>query len=228
MRRGMKKPVRGIDDNRILTPSQASFLREFKKSDLRDIFRLTGGTALIAFYLEHRLSEDLDFFSGEKFPFYICKDFISSLPNLSDISYTKHFDRNIFTLSFTNAGILKVEFVYYPLINLETPETIGELRIDSFLDIIVNKLCAIADRYDIKDYVDLYWALKNSEHTLENLIRLAEKKCEIPGIQHVLKNRLLQPPKGIGGLSLKVSISETEMKIMFKGMVKEIIEKEIN
>jgi predicted nucleotidyltransferase component of viral defense system len=29
-------------------------------------FRLTGGTALRAFYLEHRLSEDLDFFLMRK------------------------------------------------------------------------------------------------------------------------------------------------------------------
>ena len=58
--------LRNIDDNKILTPNQKSFLHEFTKSELRNVFRLTGGTALSAFYLEHRLSEDLDFFSEEK------------------------------------------------------------------------------------------------------------------------------------------------------------------
>lgn len=59
----MKRPVKGIDDNIILTEYQKSFFKEFSRSDLKDAFRLTGDTALRAFYLEHRLSEDLDFFS---------------------------------------------------------------------------------------------------------------------------------------------------------------------
>ncbi len=62
----MRKPVRGIENNRILTPAQLIFLKEFIQSDLKHPFRLTGGTALSAFYMEHRFSEDLDFFSREK------------------------------------------------------------------------------------------------------------------------------------------------------------------
>lgn len=65
----MKRPLKGIRNNAILTTAQISLLEEFIKSDLNDVFRLTGGTALSAFYLEHRLSEDLDFFSHEKIPF---------------------------------------------------------------------------------------------------------------------------------------------------------------
>lgn len=30
------------------------------------------------------------------------------------------------------------------------------LYIDGFLDMTVNKLCAMADRFDAKDYVDVY------------------------------------------------------------------------
>ncbi len=33
---------------------------------MAEVYYLSGGTALSAFYLEHRHSEDLDFFSGEK------------------------------------------------------------------------------------------------------------------------------------------------------------------
>lgn len=69
MRYGMKKPIKGISDNAILTSQQKIFLQEFAKTELSDIFRLTGGTALSAFYLEHRFSDDLDFFSIEKVPF---------------------------------------------------------------------------------------------------------------------------------------------------------------
>ena len=49
----------------ILTPFQSAFLKAFSQSPLNDRFYLTGGTALAAFYLQHRLSEDLDFFTAD-------------------------------------------------------------------------------------------------------------------------------------------------------------------
>lgn len=49
----------------ILTRLQRSFLQQLGRSDLRETFFLTGGTALSAFFLAHRYSEDLDFFTEE-------------------------------------------------------------------------------------------------------------------------------------------------------------------
>ena len=49
----------------ILTPFQKQALKAIGESPLVDNFYLTGGTALSAFYLQHRLSEDLDFFSPD-------------------------------------------------------------------------------------------------------------------------------------------------------------------
>src|SRR3989338_300271 len=48
---------------RILTDFQEEIIRELSSTPLKDSFFLTGGTALSAFYLEHRYSEDLDFFT---------------------------------------------------------------------------------------------------------------------------------------------------------------------
>ena len=51
-----------------LTPKQQIIFDEVKNSDfLKQNFYFTGGTALSSVYLSHRLSEDLDFFSQEKF-----------------------------------------------------------------------------------------------------------------------------------------------------------------
>ena len=51
-------------ENKILDPRQVEFLDEFQKvAFLKDNFYLTRGTALAAFYLKHRYSEDLDFFT---------------------------------------------------------------------------------------------------------------------------------------------------------------------
>ncbi|MEM3581666.1 MAG: nucleotidyl transferase AbiEii/AbiGii toxin family protein, partial [Candidatus Bathyarchaeia archaeon] len=47
----------------VLTPLQRRLLAEIGRSSLRSDFYLTGGTALAAFYLHHRYSLDLDFFT---------------------------------------------------------------------------------------------------------------------------------------------------------------------
>ena len=224
----MIRPVRKIEDNRILTPNQADFLLEFAKSELKDVFRLTGGTALSAFFLEHRLSEDLDFFSAEKISIHLCQQFLRRLKSAAIISATKKFDRNIFLLKHENNSTLKVEFTYYPLGNLEATWDLHGLRVDSFLDILVNKLCAIADRIESKDYLDVYWALKKSDHSLEDLMVFAEKKCEIRGINHILKNRLLQLPEGIDLLPLLIDIKPQEVRSFFEQSVREMVRKEIS
>src|SRR3989344_1844687 len=52
----------------ILTPEQKLIFDKISKSEyFRSNFYFTGGTALSQFYLKHRFSEDLDFFSEKKF-----------------------------------------------------------------------------------------------------------------------------------------------------------------
>lgn len=223
----MKKPLRGINDNRVLTPQQKALLQEFTKTELRNAFRLTGGTALSAFYLEHRLSDDLDFFSLEKIPFYITEEFLKNIDFIKNIIHTKQFDRNIFNLGLKDNTVLKVEFTHYPLKNLEEALIIDSLRIDSFLDIAVNKLCAIADRFEAKDYIDVYCILKNGSLSLNELMVLAEKKCEIKGISYILKSRLLQMPEGIENISLKVDVKKQDIKNLFEKLVKDVVANEI-
>ena len=49
------------EESKALTPLKRDFLRQF--AGRNQAFYLTGGSALGIFYLEHRLSYDLDFFS---------------------------------------------------------------------------------------------------------------------------------------------------------------------
>lgn len=50
------------------TPKQQLVFDEIKNSEfVRQNFYFTGGTALSSIYLNHRLSEDLDFFSEKEF-----------------------------------------------------------------------------------------------------------------------------------------------------------------
>jgi len=129
--------------------------------------------------------------------------------------------------SLFNGNVLKVEFTYYPLKNLEDIILIGNLRVDSLLDIIINKLCAIADRSDVKDYVDIYWALQRGGFSLKELMNLAEKKCETRGVTYILRSRLLQIPDGIENIPLKVEIKKTDIKALFERQLRDIILKEL-
>lgn len=219
----MRKPVKGLRDNRVLTANQITFLVEFVKSDLSNAFRLTGGTALSAFYLEHRFSEDLDFFSHEKIPFYLPEEFLKSLSFVDAISHTRLFDRNIFNLKLKDGTALKTEFTYYPLRNIEAAVTIDGLHVDGFLDLTVNKLCAMADRSDAKDYIDVYCALTSSGLNINEMFALAEQKCEVKGIRHILKSRLLQIPDGVENLPLRISVTREDIERFFKARIKEII-----
>lgn len=47
----------------MLTPLQAAFLDRFFATEIGPLFFLTGGTALAAFHLHHRVSVDIDLFT---------------------------------------------------------------------------------------------------------------------------------------------------------------------
>lgn len=76
-----------ISDNPILTDDQKLFLTHFRASSLLESFYLTEGTAFSAFFLHHRLSEDLDFFSEQPVWIEEVLAFIKSLPQVSEVQY---------------------------------------------------------------------------------------------------------------------------------------------
>jgi len=58
-----------MGNHKTLTKNQNLIFSEVAADEyLRSQFYFTGGTALSAFYLNHRESEDLDFFSQKEFP----------------------------------------------------------------------------------------------------------------------------------------------------------------
>ena len=118
----------------ILTSVQKTFLNKFSKSNLAHAFYFSGGTALSHFYLQHRLSEDLDFFSVEEFEIQPITLFIKSLKlklGFVDFDFQQSFNRNIFQLRFEDKTFLKAEFTYYPFSQIEVPEIFDGIAVDS-------------------------------------------------------------------------------------------------
>ena len=95
---------------------------------------------------------------------------------------------------------MKVEFTTYPFPRCEEKLVLDGIDIDSLRDILANKLMALTDRRDAKDYVDLYFLFKKFPALdFEGAMRDAQAKFGVKGIPYILRGRFLEglPPLGI-------------------------------
>lgn len=170
------------NNHQILTDKQTHFLEKVGQNDfLKNNFYLTGGTALAAFYLRHRYSEDLDFFSEKEIDVLPISVFLESIKKdlaIEKIDFQQSFNRNLFFLQYQDSQVLKTEFTFYPFPRIEAGRREFGAQIDSLLDIGVNKLFTIYQRSQIKDYIDLYFICKEGNLFLTDLIKKARIKFD--------------------------------------------------
>ncbi|MBU2634974.1 nucleotidyl transferase AbiEii/AbiGii toxin family protein [Patescibacteria group bacterium] len=160
-----------------LTLLQKKVLDLFAKSSLKDKFYWTGGTLLSSYYLHHRRSSDLDFFTDKPFTYNQIISFIRKLKKelkLDQVEEKKIFDRQEFILH--NKGKLRLEFVQYEHPKIKARKRWKGIIVDSLDDIAANKLISFLDRNDPKDLFDLYFLLTKKKYTIKKLIKLVEKK----------------------------------------------------
>mgnify|MGYP001579821761 CR=1 FL=1 len=165
---------------------KVTFLSDKQKSVLEAVgsdnrfsskFYFTGGTALAEFYLQHRESVDLDLFAQEKFETKFVGEAVDGwAKKLGFRAKSRYVDPVlIFDMDFGDGSILKVDFSYYPYKRLQEGEQrCAGIQVDSMLDIGVNKLMALTQRAEVKDFVDLYFLL--NEFTFWDLREGVEKK----------------------------------------------------
>ena len=160
-----------------LTGDQQIVLDHFRKHpNFPKLFYFTGGTALAIYYYHHRLSVDLDFFSEKKFSARSVNMFIASLEKKFGWKWTlRQPDENILVYTAdTSDGLLKIDFNFYPYKRLNMGKIIDGIDVDSLQDIAANKLLTINQRSDVKDFVDLYYLLK--DFTVWDLMYAVEVK----------------------------------------------------
>lgn len=161
------------------SPIQELVFDELSKDPLLSKnFYFTGGSALSVFYLNHRYSDDLDFFSEESFGDEIIDDFIGRISKLVGASHRFTSIEKTRIFEFEKAGklIIKIDFAHFPYPRLKEGKTYQGIRIDSLLDIAANKLLTINQRKNVKDYVDLFFLLK--DFTVWDLLLAVEKKYQ--------------------------------------------------
>lgn len=148
---------------------------------ITDNFYLGGGTALAEFYLHHRLSEDLDFFSENEFDPQVISTLFKKIQGkavIKKVSYEQSFNRNLFFLELDNDSI-KTEFTYFPFPRINLKNKLGKLSVDSLLDIAVNKVFTIYQKPRSRDFIDLYCILqKQKDWSVDDLARQAQVKFD--------------------------------------------------
>lgn len=154
----------------ILTAQQSKFLSFVNTTpSLAKSFYLTGGTCLSEYYLQHRFSEDLDFFSEQEFDptsiTILLKQNIKKL-GYATMEFQQSFNRNLYFFTFSDAYILKVEFTFYPFLRIESIERKNNLQIDSLKDMCVNKIFTIYQQPRGRDFYDVFVILKKTDWQL--------------------------------------------------------------
>ena len=179
----------------ILTPLQRQTLASFFQNGLGERgYYLTGGTALAEFYLHHRHSDDLDFFTRKQDPMEQDFQYILDLAPSLGLTVTSKNPKSaehliVFVRANDERDHLKIEFARDVPAKMAQPTRHEEIIVDSFEDIATNKICAILSRQpsEPKDFFDLYFILQESQFTLDYLIsRAREKEASLDSEEGIL------------------------------------------
>ncbi|MDI6591949.1 MAG: nucleotidyl transferase AbiEii/AbiGii toxin family protein [Patescibacteria group bacterium] len=211
----------------LLTSKQFDFLElTAQKKEIIKRFYLTGGSALAAFYLNHRISKDLDFFSEkEEIPPKIVEAFlkkISSQLGIVKIERSQFLGLFSYYLIYSDKESLKVDFNYYPFPRIEKGKIYKGLEIASIYDIAVDKLHTLFMKPRGRDYVDLYFILKEKNYPLKKLILDAKAKFDWDIDKLNLAAQFLRVKDFEEILEMRKPFKRNEMEEFFMNEVKKL------
>jgi predicted nucleotidyltransferase component of viral defense system len=150
--------------NDILTPLQTALLDEFFSTSVGQSFFLTGGTALAAYYLHHRLSKDIDLFTTSDEAFAQVQGAIEYIAPRLDCRVNRRAASPWFQQFFLERDDirLQVDTVRDADIQFGEHKHFGKVIVDALENIGANKITAIFGRTESKDFVDLYFLFSNN------------------------------------------------------------------
>jgi len=207
----------------ILNKTQKIVLDIFSKSNLSKKFYFTGGTALAFFYLKHRRSDDLDFFTEENFGLKDIEVFINELKKklgLGSINVKKFNGR--YEIIIQNREFCRLDFNKYECKALKKKNKFKNILIDSLEDIAANKTLSLFDRNEPKDVFDIYFLIKKANLGPKKLLELTEKKFGLKFSEDNFWEESLKKSKNI--IRLKPYLLSRNQKILL--VIKEFFEKE--
>jgi hypothetical protein len=166
----------------ILTSFQKKIFNHIIEDEFfQNNFYFSGGTALAEFYLHHRYSQDLDFFTDKKISYQ------TILPKLKpkfkqmavdSFEYRQQAGMKIFLFKQRDKKKLKVDFNYFPFPQLKKGKTHTKFKIDSLFDLTINKINLILTRDNARDYVDFYFIQKEKNYSWQKLFKGVKRKYD--------------------------------------------------
>ncbi len=154
---------------------QKEFLRRFFARE--NNFFLSGGAALVGYYLHHRKTKDLDLFTlesemerGVAIVHEVARELEADVESLQT---SPDFRR--FLLSRGNESIV-VDLIREYVFQVDDQKRVFDgVRVDTPEEILANKLCALLSRSEVRDLVDVR-ALELAGYSLGDALVAARKK----------------------------------------------------
>ena len=141
-----------------------------KLANFKKLGVLSGGTA-IALQIKHRKSFDFDIFIEEK----TSQNLRGEIKETFAGGYQVILDRE-FQLDISLPQNIKLTFLYYPYSPLHPLLETDPINLFALEDLASSKALTIGRRGTWRDYVDLYFLLKEKHVNLEHLIKEAKKR----------------------------------------------------
>ena len=191
-------------------------------------FYLSGGAALSLVYLQHRQSLDLDLFTDSA-------DLVPRLVNeIEHLAAREGWACEVRQryASFCRLSLRRgdevtlVDVVHdtaTPLVGLPDKPVVLGVPADDLDDLVVNKLCALLGRGDVKDLVDLYFLSRAGHDPLAWLERAQHKDggMEPASLAFVLKD----VPTSPASLLLLKPVTEQELRAFRDDLVERLASK---
>lgn len=166
---------------KIISNLQKTIILQFGKLLESKNFYLTGGTALSEFYLKHRKSNDLDFFTSEQEIIAPISFRLEEVLKLAGMSIQRRRGLH----SFIELVVTKedetiiIHLAQDSPFRFEEPKEFPEypgIKVDSLVDIASNKLLCLFGRAELKDFIDVYFLIKKGFFKTQELIEKAKLK----------------------------------------------------
>lgn len=210
---------------RELSAWQKHALAAVRESELGREATFGGATALCVAYLHHRRSEDLDFF-------------LSREPRVEELAFLARamrplgFKAEIRPLGVRLALVLlkgrkevgHIDVAYYPYDPVDRPIEWQGLRVDSLTDMTVNKVQAVLTRARPRDFVDLWFLLREGpERRLDKLLSLARAKFDVGSSRITLAEQLLKVEEIAELPQMLRALSLAELQTYFTQLARDLV-----
>jgi len=181
-------------------------------------FYLAGGTAL-ALQIGHRVSIDFDLFSEAE----ISKNLLDKAKKIFLGSSVAVSVNNPDELTVFVDGI-KVTFLKYPFPVLSDFIEHEGIKMLNIKELVATKAYTIGRRGSYKDYIDLYFVLKENYSSLAEIIKMAEKKYKEQFNSRLFLEQLVyfEDIEDVKIVFLKERADKKELEKFFENEIKKV------